>query len=138
MKTFGEMNGVDGNLAHQGIWKAKQEFSPKTKPSLPLGKKNVKGQLITNPEELKKLYLDTFKYRLRHRPVQPGFEDILKQQEELFNLRLEVLKSLETGKCRDPEGMVRELFKDEVTGDDLKESLLMLLNNIKATEQCLS
>ena len=29
--------------------------------------------------------------------------------------------------------MVREIFKDEVMGDDLKESLLMLLNNIKAT-----
>ena len=74
----------------------------------------------------------------------------MKQQEELFNLRLEkakekktppwdmkaldeVLKNLETEKCRDPEGMVREIFKDEVMGDDLKESLLMLLNNIKAT-----
>ena len=33
METFGEMNGVDGNLAHQGIWKAKQTFSPKIKPS---------------------------------------------------------------------------------------------------------
>ena len=150
VEAFGELNDVDGNLAHQGIWKAKQKFSPKIKPSLPVGKKNLKGQLITNPDELKNLYLDTFKFRLRHRPVQPGFEDILKKQEELFHLRLEkakekktppwdmkalddVLKSLKTGKCRDPEGMIREIFKDEVMGDDLKESLLMLLNKIKAT-----
>ena len=45
----------------------------------------------------------------------------------------EVLKSLKSGKCRDPEGMIREIFKDEVMGDDLKSSLLTLLNRIKAT-----
>ena len=124
MENFGEMDGVDGNLVHQGIWKTKKKLFPKTKPSLPVAKKNLKGQLITNPEELKTLYLDTLKYHLRHRPVKPGFEDLLEQQEELFKERLEkakqkktppwkmkdledVLKTLKAGKCRDPEGMLR-------------------------------
>ena len=150
MDNFSEMNGVDGNLLHQGVWKTKQKLFPKIKPTLPVAKKNLKGQLITNPEELKNLYLDTFKFRLRHRPVQPGFEEILETQEELFKQRLEkakenktppwkmkdlevVLKSLQTGKCRDPEGMIRDIFKEDVMGDDLKESLLMLLNKIKTT-----
>ena len=48
------------------------------------------------PEELKKLYLETFKYRLRHRPAQPGFESLLEDQEELFKLRLELSKSVKT------------------------------------------
>ena len=45
-----------------------------------------------------------------------------------------VLKSLKIGKCRDPEGMIRELFKDDVMGDELKQSLLTMLNKIKETD----
>ena len=80
----------------------------------------------------------------------PGFEDLLKQQEELFKLRLEkaktkktppwklndleaVLKGLKSGKCRDPEGMIREIFKEEVMGEDMKVSLLTMLNKIRDT-----
>ena len=92
MKNFGEMNGTDGGLNHQGVWKNKRKLFPKIKPNLPVGKNNLKKQLITNSEELKDLYLDTFKYRLRHRPAQPGFEDIVDLQEELFKLRLELSK----------------------------------------------
>ena len=106
--------------------------------------------MITNPDELKDLYLDTFKHRLRQRPVKPEFETILDLQEELFNLRLELakrkktaawklsdlenaLKRLKDGKCRDPDGLIREIFKEEVIGDDLKKSLLVLLNKTKAS-----
>ena len=84
----------------------------------------MKQQLITNPAELKELYLQTFKYRLRHRPPQPGVESLLEDQNELFKLRLELskkkkipawemkdleeaIKALKTGKCSDPEGMIR-------------------------------
>ena len=92
--------------------------------------------------------MDTFQYRLRHRPVKPGFEDHMKVQEELFNMRLklaqgektppwemkdleETLNSLKSGKSRDPEGLIREIFKDEVIGENLKMSLLILFNKIK-------
>jgi hypothetical protein len=44
-----------------------------------------------------------------------------------------VLRGLKTGKCRDPEGMIREIFKEEVMGNDLKESLLTMLNKSKLT-----
>ena len=40
--------------------------------------------------------METFKYRLRHRPAQPGFESLLEDQEELFKLRLELSKSVKT------------------------------------------
>ena len=41
------------------------------------------------------------------------------------------LKSLKDGKWRDPEGLVREIFKEGVIGEDLKISLLELLNKVK-------
>ena len=94
--------------------------------------------MITNPEELKDLYLDTFKFRLCHRKAKPDVEFILNRKKELFKLRLELakknktedwtmkdleiaLKKLKTGKCRDPEGLIREVFKEDVIGDDLKK-----------------
>ena len=45
----------------------------------------------------------------------------------------EALKSLKDGKCRDPEGLIREIFKEEVIGDNLKKSLLIMYNKIKDT-----
>ena len=148
IENFKDMDGNEGNLNHQGVWQVKRKQFPKIQPTLPVGKKNVQGQIITNPEELKDLYLDTFKFRLRHRPARPGFEDYMEVQEELFNMRLklaegkktpawemndleEALASLKSGKSRDPEGLIREVFKDEVIGEDLKNSLLILYNKIK-------
>ena len=98
------------------------------------------------------MYLQTFKYRLRHRPIQPGFENILNYQKELFDLRLELakedktdpwvmedlndaIKSLKRGKCRDPEGIIREVFMDGSMREDLKKSMLILCNNIKLTRE---
>ena len=77
---------------------------------------------------------------------------ILQAQDELYLKRLaeskkkttlpwtlksseKVLDSLKTGKCRDPDGLVREIFKKEILGDDLKQSLLLLFNKIKETGQ---
>ena len=91
-ENFNDIHNDQGNVSHQGIWSIKRKYFPKKKPSLPAGKKNLKQQLITNPAELKELYLQTFKYRLRHRPPQPGFETLLEDQNELFKLRLELSK----------------------------------------------
>ena len=149
VENFKELEN-DGDVNHQGIWKVKRKYFPKNNPTLPAGKRNLKQQLITNPEELKELYLETFKFRLRHRPAQPEFENILNYQKELFALRLELakeaktepwvmsdlenaIKTLKTGKCRDPEGIIREVFMEQCIGDDLKQSLLILFNKIKYT-----
>ena len=128
MDNFKNVNGNNGNLSHRGVWKLKKKYFPKIKPTLPTGKKNLKNHLITNPEELKKLYIETFKFRLRHRPAKSNFLEILDLQEELFKMRLELSKkkktpawqmkdlemasrSLKDGKCRDPEGLLREILK---------------------------
>ena len=137
-------------LTRKVYGRIKENIFPKIKPPLPVAKKNLKKQLITNPEDLKDLFVDTFKYRLRHRPVQPGYEELLELQEELFNLRLKLakeerspdwtmndlnmaLRNLKSGKCRDQVGLVREIFQKDIIGDDLKKSMLMMYNKIKKT-----
>ena len=45
MDNFKNVNGNNGNLSHQGVWKLKKKYFPKIKPSLPVGKKNLKNQL---------------------------------------------------------------------------------------------
>ena len=72
-------------------------------------------------------------------------------QEELYQCRLKfakmnksppwtmkdlevALKKLKTRKCRDPEGLIRYVFKEGVIGDNLKESLLILFNKIKESQ----
>ena len=71
-------------------------------------------------------------------------------QEELFKLRLELankkktppwkmldledaLRKLKDGKCRDPDRLIREIFKEEVIGTDLKLSMLKMYNKMKST-----
>ena len=108
------------------------------------------GKTITHPEELKKLYLNTYIHRLRHRPIRPGLEYLESIKTELFYKRLElvklmksepwtmsdlrpVLKSLKNNKSRDPHDFINELFKPENIGTDLEYSLLIMLNKIKQT-----
>ena len=50
------------------------------------------------------------------------------QMEELE----EVLKGLKTNKARDPEGISRTIFKNNVIGTNLIESLLILFNKLKS------
>ena len=54
MDHFQELAGNEGILKHQGIWKIKRKVFPKSKPSIPVGKKNIKNQLVSNAEELRK------------------------------------------------------------------------------------
>ena len=45
------------------------------------------------------------------------------------------LKSLKTGESRDPENIVNDIFKEGVIGDDLKYSMLLMMNKIKKETQ---
>ena len=44
----------------------------------------------------------------------------------------EVLRSLKTNKARDPEGISRTIFKNNVICTNWKESLLILFNKLKS------
>ena len=50
------------------MWRLKQRICPKNIEP-PMAKKDADGKLISNPEKLKTLYLQTYQDRLRHRKI---------------------------------------------------------------------
>ena len=145
---LGNLSTSEGMFSQTGCWKMKRKMFPKNIKSSPSAKLNSEGRLISGPKELKVLYNDTYKHRLRHRPIKPGLEfiktikdDLCKKRLELVKLRREdkwsldelitVLKSLKFNKSRDPHGLVNEIFHPNVIGADLLKSLLMMFNRIK-------
>ena len=110
------------------------------------------GNLISGKNSLKMLYKTTYKERLEPKPIEEGWENIQKLKENLFEERLElsrenrsddwklskvlkICKKLKSGKARDREDLVYELFKPGFAGDDMFLSLLHMFNNIKAQQK---
>ena len=149
--TLNKLGGDDQNLNGSGrkqLWKFLKKKYPKSSPSVPVGKKDKSGNIITNHEGLKQLYLETYVHRLRNRPIKPNYQGIKDLKDELFELRLElakcdksipwtledlefILKHLKDGKSRDPNGWCNEIFSNKVAGKQLKLSMLKLFNKIK-------
>jgi hypothetical protein len=75
-----------------GMWSLKRKVFHKVKESLPFGKKDFDGKIITAQSELKKLYLETFVHRLRHRPVRMDYQVLKSLKEELCFKRIEFSK----------------------------------------------
>ena len=150
-REFKKLEEVVGELddnTHTNIWKEMKKAFPSKQKPLPTGVKNIKGKLITNPEEKKKITLEHFEHRMRKRAIKEDIIEIRKLHETLFEERLnkakhmtsdpfdmeelnKVLKSLKTGKSRYPDNLICELFKIGVIGDDLKMSILIMMNKIK-------
>ena len=148
LREFGdEENSISGERRKK-LWKVLKKNFPKISNAVPVGKKDMKGNIITNHVSLKHLYLQTYLNRLRNRPIKPGMEEIRKLKMELFNLRLRLskmnrsqpwtmthldkaIKCLKKDKARDPSGLINELFKEGVAGKDLKISLLSLFNKMR-------
>ena len=152
IETLRKIGGDEKNLNGSGrnkVWELLKNKFPKSKAAVPVGKRDTSGMIVTNHEKLKSLYLNTYKHRLRNRPIKEDFQSIKEHKEELFKLRIKlassnksepwsmtqlenVLKSLKEGKSRDPNGWVRDLFMNDVAGEQLKISLLMMMNKMKA------
>ena len=64
--NFKSIADNNDSVSINGMWNIKKKVFPKLTQVIPTGKKNAAGQIITNPEALKQLYLDTYKHRLRH------------------------------------------------------------------------
>ena len=135
-----------GKLNHISMWKIKRKLFPRCQEP-PTAKKDQFGNIITAPEALKTLYLNTYINRLEHRKIHERFESIRLLKSELWKLRLESLKkkpskewtmkdlekatkSLKNNQSRDPNGMINELFKPDIAGHDLKLALVKLMNSI--------
>ena len=141
------METDDGNFSNLGFWKLKRKLFPIAEDP-PMAKHDKEGNIITAPEGIKNLYIDTYKERLRNRIMKPELMDIFFLKSELWdyrNIELKekvskswkqedlngVLKSLKNNKSFDPNGMINEVFKEGCIGKDLKKALLTLLNGVK-------
>ena len=142
-----EVKGPEGKFSNIGFWKLKKKFCPKAREP-PMAKMNEQGILITSPNLLKTLYLQTYSHRLRQREMKTEYLDVFFLKSELWKYRMEelvcqkskpwnlkdlikVLKSLKNNKTMDPNGMINEIFKPGCIGTDLEEALLILFNGIK-------
>ena len=70
------------------MWKTKKSLWPKKNQSIPTGKINHEGKLLTGPEDIKKLLKKEYSERLRTRPTHPGITHLDKIKEESFKVKL--------------------------------------------------
>jgi hypothetical protein len=147
-KQFERFSDNPESINLQEVWKVLKKVCPKQVSTVPMAKKNHKGDLVTNCNELKKLLAKEYKQRLRNRPVRGDLIGLKKRRKEIFDLQLRIaeetssepwsmddldraLKDLKNNKARDHAGYVNEIFKHGVIGTDLKKSLLLMLNKLK-------
>ena len=81
------------NNTQTSIWKIKNKFFPKIQPNLPVAKKNLAGQIISNREELKSVYLEHFVFRMRSRPILPHLKNYQNEIESQFESILQITKN---------------------------------------------
>ena len=148
INNFQHLDGSQGDSLTAGVWQIKKKIFPKHQPPLPAAMQDINGRLVRSKQEIKKLYRETFAFRLRDRPVREGYEEIEKLTKELCYRRLDLTKhiksprwemkdlekalgKLKNNKARDPAGLINEIFKPDVAGEDLKNSLLIMFNTMK-------
>jgi hypothetical protein len=146
--NFKQISENPENVNLKEVWKVLKKIEPKHKSSLPIAKRNHKGILVSSPYEIKKLLSKEYKQRLRSRPLRPDMGNLKERRKKIFKMQLNLaelnksppwkisdlnkaLADLKKNKSRDHAGYINEIFKEEVIGIDLKNSLLILLNKLK-------
>ena len=71
------MSSIDGTFSSMKMWKIKKKVAPRPKEPQ-AAKKDSLGNLITAPKQLRKLYLDAYIYRLRHRVINAEYDKLKK------------------------------------------------------------
>jgi hypothetical protein len=141
------LENLEGNFSQNGTWKLKRKLMPRAVDP-PMGKFDDQGNLITAPNALKKMYLNHYVQRLKHRQIGDTYQENYEKKVILWQLRFQylkvtksdnwsikdlrtTLKSLKSNKTRDPSGLLNELIKPPVIGHDLEDALLQLVNGIQ-------
>ena len=63
---------------------------PKSKPTLAIAKRNFRGKIITDIEEIKDLLEKEYCQRLRRTPVRPDLGDLKSRKKGIFKLQLKI------------------------------------------------
>ena len=149
VENFKQLSENPENINLQNMWKKIKKLWPKEGVSVPTAKRNHRGKVVTGPREIKNVLSKEYKDRLRSRPIRPDLKNMNERKKEIFEMKLKIaednpsndwnmgdlekaLADLKNNKSRDFEGLLNEIFKENVIGTDLKHSLLIMFNRLKA------
>ena len=94
-KHIQNIETLEGNFSQNGLWKLKKKLCPMISDP-PMAKVDKDGNLVTAPNLLRKLYLETYFNRLKHREMKKDLLDIYDLKMDLWSSRLTVLNSRKT------------------------------------------
>ena len=140
--------GKNGVMDRQNYWKLKRVLAPKSL-EIPHVIEGAHGNLITDLVNINDEYRNKFRHRLRKRKICDHLSWYESFQNNLCMLQIYASKTkvspdftmdevktavheLKTGKCMDPLGLVREVFKH--SGEGFLQSLVDMANNIKKSK----
>ena len=92
IKNFKKYSENPENVNLKEVWNTLKKICPKFKTPVPIAKKDFKGKLITNSDEIKALLIQEYTHRLRTRPIRPDLGDIRKRKNKIFKLDPKRLK----------------------------------------------
>ena len=146
---LGKTNDTMEGFNQAKNWGLTKKLCPKNTIDPPCAKKDKEGNLVTNKDDLEKLYIETYTERLKPNPVKEQYAEMKSMKEYLFDINHKIaqgnpskdwdmndlekaIKTFKNNKARDEHGHTYEMFK--YGGKDLKVSLLKLLNKVKQTQ----
>ena len=94
-QQIAQISSTDGNFNQNNLWKVKSNLLPRPQDP-PMAKRDAGGNLVTAPLPLKKLYIETYKKRLEHRPMKEEYKDIYELKTLLWDLRFREIKGLKS------------------------------------------
>ena len=114
---MGHLRGENGATSHHGVWKAQDRLFSNGKESNPIALKDKHGNLVTNPEAIKKLCLEEILERVRHRKIHPNLEELQILKETLCQKRLDLARQIksEPWTMKKLEDVLKNTEKQEVS-----------------------
>ena len=86
---FKQFSAQNGSVSVHEMWKLKKKLWPKNRETIPTGKFNHQGRLVTCPQDIKNVLTKEYRERLRPRPSHPDFKNIDVLKKESFKVKLE-------------------------------------------------
>ena len=141
----------NGGVNLPKMWKLKKQLT-RAHADPPSAMLDDHGNVVTESEGIEKLVIKRYADRLQALEIKPELKLHQMQRESLCDKRLEtarenktpewtekelniVLKQLKNNKSKDPLDLPNEIFKPEHIGNDLKQGLLRLMNQIKTQQK---
>ena len=151
VNNFKQLSDSCENVNLQQVWKQLKSLWPKNQSQLPSALRNHRGKIVSSAKDIKNVLFKEYKERLRKRPIRPDLKALYARKKTIFKMKMKLARSrksvpwlmsdlekalsdLKNNKSRDCEGFINEIFKLNVIGDNLKKSLLIMFNKLKAKQ----